>query len=156
MGGRKTHSQTHTHEKQVCNSLRVPPPPCLEKCFAKTFQGVLGFSGHDLPTSLQSPRNKPFSGPNSELSVCLASLCVGHTDLRLVTQPSALVPSGLAPFSPCPAAFFFEFPPVFNIIVKGQLRIGEHVCDTQAWTMLGLPCTHHRPCPWESQRMVIK
>ena len=39
---------------------------------------------HEPPVLLAWTCNKPFSAPNSD--VCLASLCVGHTNLCLVTN----------------------------------------------------------------------
>jgi len=43
------------------------------------------------PILLACPCKKPFSAPNSDFSVCLASLCIGHIDLGLVAEASSLV-----------------------------------------------------------------
>ena len=39
---------------------------------------------------LAGPCNKPFSAPNLNVLVCLASLCVGHTNLRANTDTPLL------------------------------------------------------------------
>ena len=46
----------------------------------------LGIFEHKSPILLAWSCNKPFSAPNSDISVYLASLCVGHMNLRLVTH----------------------------------------------------------------------
>ena len=51
---------------------------------AETLQGVWGF-GVQATCSPCMPCNKPFSAPKSDLSVCLVSLLIGHTNLRSVT-----------------------------------------------------------------------
>ena len=48
--------------------------------------GSLGFWGHKPPVLLAWPCNKHFSAPNSNMSVCLASLCIGHMNLRSITK----------------------------------------------------------------------
>ena len=53
------------------------------------------------PILLAQPCSEPSSAPNSDISVCLASLCTGHTDLGLaaeassLAQPCAVGPEGL-------------------------------------------------------------
>ena len=46
-----------------------------------------GLFGHEPPVLLAWPCSKPFSALNS-VSVCLASLCIRHSNLRLVPPPA--------------------------------------------------------------------
>ena len=50
----------------------------LKKRFAGTLQGVWAQTTH----LLEWPCNELFSVPNSDVLVCLASLCVGHMNLH--------------------------------------------------------------------------
>ena len=43
-------------------------------------------------TFLAWPDNKPFSAPNSDIFICLASLCVRHTNLCSITDSKCLLP----------------------------------------------------------------
>lgn len=68
---------SHTH----CNSQ---PKFYLLKFISPQTIGEFGFCKLEPPV-LSWPCNKPFSAPNSSGSVCLASLCVAHTDFCSVT-----------------------------------------------------------------------
>lgn len=56
----------------------------IKTFFPKTIE-ELKFSEHKPPILLAWPCNKPFSAPNSNFSLCLASLCIGHRNLHSVT-----------------------------------------------------------------------
>lgn len=68
--------------KRLSTINHSPPLPCLLKSFAK-FWGVPGFRT-GATSSLACPCNKYFSVSNSDISVYLASLCIGYTNLHLV------------------------------------------------------------------------
>ena len=51
----------------------------------KTISEFGGFE-HEPPILLAWPCNKTFSAPNSDVSVCLASLCLGRMNLCSVTR----------------------------------------------------------------------
>ena len=54
--------------------------------------GSSDFLEHESLVLLARPCNRPFSAPNSDVSCCLASLCVRHTNLCLVTaSPGSLL-----------------------------------------------------------------
>ena len=50
--------------------------------------GEFGVFEHEPPILLASLCNKSFAGPNSDVLVCLTSLCIGHMNLHMVTVPS--------------------------------------------------------------------
>ena len=58
------------------------PHLAFKSALLKPFPGARGFLGHEPPGVLAWPCSKPFSAPNSDISVCLASLCVGHTNVH--------------------------------------------------------------------------
>ena len=72
------------------NQKKATQPAALTPSFAsKNFSPKpireFGFFEHDPPILLAWPCNKPSSAPN--VQVCLASLCLRHTNLCLVTEP---------------------------------------------------------------------
>ena len=48
---------------------------------------MLDYIYFSAPVLLAQPCSKPFSAPNSDAPVCLASLCLGHMNLCSVTVP---------------------------------------------------------------------
>ena len=70
--------------KELCRDwshTRQPPSlPWLLKMFCQSPSGRTGFLRHEPPLLLSLPWNKPFSASN--VSLFLASLCVGHTNLH--------------------------------------------------------------------------
>lgn len=70
----------------------IPPPPpqtWLFKCFTILF-GLWGEGGKSHLSPCMAC-NKPFSAPNSNVLVCLASLCIGHLNFTNKTSVSDLV-----------------------------------------------------------------
>ena len=50
----------------------------------RNLQGTQGFLGHEPPHPLAWPCSKPFSAPNSNISVCLASLRVRPAHVTVI------------------------------------------------------------------------
>ena len=60
--------------------------PLKLNLFSENCQGVWQFFSISCLFTLLCPHIKLFSVPNSDISVCLASLCVGRTNLDLATS----------------------------------------------------------------------
>ena len=67
--------------KKSATTNHIPSPHLA----FKSVSGSSEFLGHEPPVLLARPCSKTFSAPNSNVSVCLASLCIGHKNLCLVT-----------------------------------------------------------------------
>ena len=63
-----------TNQSERSDALQ-PSPPNLPSLIAA---GEFGSFQRQPPVFFALPNNKPFSAPDSEVSVCLASLCVRH------------------------------------------------------------------------------
>ena len=75
-------SNTKKHLQQPTVPL---PYSAFKNALLKTFSE---FGGHEPLVLLAWPCNTSFSAPNSNISVCLASLCVRHTNLHSLTYLS--------------------------------------------------------------------
>ena len=60
--------------------------PCEALSVIKTLLRARGFLGHKPPRPLAGLCSKPFSTPNSDVSVCLATRCHGHMNLMLTVS----------------------------------------------------------------------
>ena len=73
-----------TNQKKVTHPAALTPNFAYKNFSLKTV-GEFGVFEHKPPVPLAWPYNKPFSALNSDISVCLASLYIGHTNFCLVT-----------------------------------------------------------------------
>ena len=73
-----------TNQKKFTHPAALTPNFAYKNFSPKTIR-EFGVFEHKPPVLLAWPCNKPFPVPNSETSVYLASLCLGHTNLHLVT-----------------------------------------------------------------------
>ena len=74
------------NQDRVTQRQPTPHPPILPvETSQRNRQGAPAF-GSAATTVLAWPCNRPSSAPNTDVSVCLASLCVGHVNLSSVTK----------------------------------------------------------------------
>ena len=71
------------NQKKVTHPAALTPNFAFRSFSLKTIREFRVFE-HKTPILLAWPCNKPFSAPSSNVLVCLASLCVGHTNLGSV------------------------------------------------------------------------
>ena len=87
-----------TNQKKVTHPAAFTPNYAYKKIPPKTIREC-GISEHKPPILLAWPFNKPFSTQNFDVSVCLASLCIGHINLCSVTRTCSLCKEELLSFS---------------------------------------------------------
>ena len=75
-----------TKQKEVTHLEALTPNLAFKNCSPKTTWDYGGFEHAPSPILLAWPCNKPFSAPNFNVAVCLASLCVEHTNLGSKTN----------------------------------------------------------------------
>ena len=73
-----------THQKKDMHPATLISNGAYKIFSLKTIQ-EFGFLEHEPPILLAWPCNKPFCAPDPDILVCLASLCIGHMNLCLVT-----------------------------------------------------------------------
>ena len=66
------------------NQRRVTHPANLPVNFAYKNSSLKAIK-HEPPVLLAQPCNKTFFALDSDVSICLASLCIGHMNLHLAT-----------------------------------------------------------------------
>ena len=82
------------------HTLQLSPQPnfAYKNSSPKTIREFGSFK-HELSILLSWPCNKPFSIPNSNISVCLASVCIWHMNFSWTTATLPKSPSELNPRS---------------------------------------------------------
>ena len=78
-----------TSQKKVTYPATLSPNFAYKTFSPQTIRAFRGFE-HRPPVFLAWCCNKPFPGPDSSVSVYLASLCIGHTNLCVVTTSAGL------------------------------------------------------------------
>ena len=73
-----------TNQKKVTHPTALTPNVAFENSSLKAIE-EFRFSEHQPPVLPAWPCSKPLSALNSDILVCLASLCVGHTNLGSTT-----------------------------------------------------------------------
>ena len=76
-----------TNQKKVLHPVALTPNFTYKNCLPKTIR-ELRFLCAQAPRSASWPCSELISDTNLKVSICLASLCVGHTKLHLVTRPA--------------------------------------------------------------------
>ena len=88
------------NQKKATHPAALPQNLPLKILPSNPSESLGFFLSMSCSCSLLGPCNKPFSAPNSDISVCLASLCIGHTKLGSTTFSVTIVSNfSSVPFS---------------------------------------------------------
>ena len=136
----------HINQSENCTSwscdLRCPSLSWPLKMLCWNISGSSGFFEHKTPFFLARLCNKPFSAPES---VCLALLCVGHTNLCWVTRGGSRREAG---YSTTATIKTYGSSPVVSPNTTHLFSLSEESTNTSS-KLYGISGRESKPWLWQ-------